>query len=107
VATGDFGVAKDGSHKPTYTPGVDLVARATLLAEGARGSLSQSAIARFGLRSGADPQTYALGIKEVWRLPDGAPAAAKHSEGLVVHTVGAPLDWGTYGGGFIYHWDDR
>ncbi|KAI8470583.1 MAG: hypothetical protein J3K34DRAFT_451770 [Monoraphidium minutum] len=104
VATGDFGIAKDGARKPSYAPGVDLVARCTLFGEGARGSLSEGLISRFGLRAaaGACPQTYALGIKEVWEVPEAA-----HQEGLVVHTVGAPLDGSTYGGGFIYHMDQR
>lgn len=103
VGTGDFGVAKDGGRKPTYSPGVDLRARVTLLAEGCRGSLSESVMSRFGLRqaAGAEPQTYALGIKEVWKVPE-----AQHSPGTVVHTIGYPASGTTYGGGFIYHMSD-
>lgn len=104
VATGDMGIAKDGSRKPSYTPGVDLMARLTLFGEGARGSLSQSLMQHYGLReaAGASPQTYALGLKEVWEVPE-----EQHQPGLVVHTVGYPLDNSTYGGGWIYHMEGR
>jgi electron-transferring-flavoprotein dehydrogenase len=98
VATGDVGVAKDGTHKPEYQPGMELHARYTLFAEGCRGSLSKQLIRRFGLRDGHDPQTYAIGIKELWEVP-----AANHRPGLVEHTVGWPLDSRTYGGSFLYH----
>ncbi|GAB4818732.1 hypothetical protein N2152v2_005778 [Parachlorella kessleri] len=104
VVTGDFGVAKDGSRKEGYTLGMALTAQATLFAEGARGSLSQEVIKHFKLREkvGASPQSYALGIKEVWEVP-----ADRHQEGLVVHTVGYPLPWNVYGGSFIYHMSDN
>lgn len=102
VATGDVGVAKDGSHKESFARGVELRAKVTILAEGCRGSLSQLAMERFGLRDGADPQTYALGIKEVWEV-----APQKHSPGTVWHSVGWPLDSGTYGGSFLYHMDEN
>lgn len=100
VQTNDFGVAKDGSHKESFTLGMALTARATLLAEGCRGSLSQAAMRRFGLqeKAGAQPQTYALGLKEVWEV-----APEKHKPGMVIHTVGNPLPWNVYGGSFIYH----
>ncbi len=101
VATGDVGVARDGSRTPQYAPGAHVRARATLLAEGARGHLSERAVAAFALRDavGASHQTYALGVKEVWRVPPGC-----HAPGTVVHTIGYPLtDSGTYGGGFLYH----
>jgi len=103
VATADVGRAKDGSRKDTFAAGTEIVGRLTLLAEGARGSLSESAMAAFGLRDGCEPQTYALGIKEVWRLRDDAD----HVPGRVWHSVGYPLDAATYGGSFLYHMDDR
>jgi len=100
VTTGAAGVGRDGRRTAAYVAGTVVRARATLLAEGARGHLSEAAIAAFGLRAqaGAQPQTYALGVKEVWRVP-----AAQHSPGSVTHTVGWPLDARTYGGGFAYH----
>jgi len=100
IATADFGVARDGSRRPNYAPGVDLRARATLLSEGCRGSLAEEVMGRYRLREagGADPQTYGLGIKEVWEVPE-----AQAAPGTVIHTVGYPLDSSTYGGGFIYH----
>jgi electron-transferring-flavoprotein dehydrogenase len=102
VATGDVGIAKDGTHKPDYQPGMELHARYTLFAEGCRGSLSQALMARFNLRDGVDPQKYGIGIKELWQV-----AAEKHQPGLVVHTQGWPLDTATGGGSFIYHLEDR
>ncbi|KDD76408.1 electron transfer flavoprotein-ubiquinone oxidoreductase [Helicosporidium sp. ATCC 50920] len=103
VRTNDVGVSKAGRRKEgSYAPGMDLLARATLLAEGCRGSLSQQAMRDFDLRGSACPQTYALGIKEVWEI-----AAEKHRPGLTVHTVGHPLDQWTYGGSFLYHMDQQ
>jgi electron-transferring-flavoprotein dehydrogenase len=102
VATGDMGVAKDGTHKPSYQPGMELHARYTLFAEGCRGSLSQELMARFNLRDGIDPQKYGIGIKELWQV-----AAERHRPGLVVHTQGWPLDTETGGGSFIYHMENR
>jgi electron-transferring-flavoprotein dehydrogenase len=102
VATGDMGVARDGSHKPEYQPGMELHAKYTLLAEGCRGSLSQELMARFNLRDGVDPQKYGIGIKELWQV-----APEKHRKGLVVHTQGWPLDSRTGGGSFIYHLEDN
>lgn len=101
VATNDFGVAKDGRRKDSYSPGVELAARVTLLAEGCRGSLSERIMERFRLRqaAGADPQTYTLGLKEVWEVPEGDNRA--YTPGMVYHTVGYPLDSATYGGGFM------
>jgi electron-transferring-flavoprotein dehydrogenase len=101
VATGDMGVAKDGSHKADYQPGMELVARYTLFAEGCRGSLSQMLMDRFRLRDGVDPQKYGIGIKELWQLRQDA----RHP-GLVVHSQGWPLDASTGGGSFIYHYGD-
>ena len=102
VATGDMGVARDGSRKPEYQPGMELHAKYTLLAEGCRGSLSQELMARFNLRDGVDPQKYGIGLKELWQV-----APDKHQPGLVVHTQGWPLDSRTGGGSFIYHLEDN
>ncbi len=101
VATGDVGVAKDGSHKPDYQPGMELHAKYTLFAEGCRGSLSQELMSKFNLRDGVDPQKYGIGIKEVWQVP-----AQAHRPGLVLHTQGWPLDSRTGGGSFVYHFDE-
>ncbi len=102
VATGDMGVAKDGSHKPEYQPGMELHARYTLFAEGCRGSLSQALMERFNLRDGIDPQKYGIGIKELWQVKP-----EQHRKGLVVHGQGWPLDSATGGGSFIYHFGDN
>jgi len=101
VATGDLGIAKDGTPKPEHQDGMELHARYTLFAEGARGSLSQELMARYNLRDGVDPQKYGLGIKELWQV-----APAQHKPGLVVHTQGWPLDSATGGGSFMYHFGD-
>ena len=98
VATGDLGIGKDGEPTGNFQRGMELRARYTLFAEGCRGSLSKHLIRKFNLRDGNDPQTYAIGIKELWEVP-----AANHKPGLVEHTVGWPLDSGTYGGSFLYH----
>lgn len=100
VRTGDMGVAKDGSPKENYAPGMDLQAKYTLFAEGCRGSLSEQIIRQFHLDRDACPQTYGLGIKEIWQV-----APELHRPGKVVHTAGWPLDNKTYGGSFIYHLD--
>jgi electron-transferring-flavoprotein dehydrogenase len=102
VATGYMGIGKDGRPTERYQPGVELRARETLFAEGCRGSLTKTLVARFRLREGIDPQTYAIGIKELW---ESEPS--RHQPGLVIHTVGWPLDAGTYGGSFLYHLEDR
>ena len=102
VVTGDFGIAKDGRRKATYTPGIELRGKYTLFAEGARGSLSQRLIAHFALQDGREVQKYGLGLKELWELPPG-----KHRRGSVLHTMGWPLDNRTGGGGFAYHWGVR
>ncbi len=101
VATGDMGVARDGTHKSDYQPGMELLAKYTLFAEGARGSLSQELMQRFNLRDGVDPQKYGIGLKELWQV-----APEKHQKGLVVHTQGWPLASDTGGGSFMYHLDD-
>ena len=98
VATGDMGIGKDGKPTASFTEGVELRGRETLFAEGARGSLTKTLVERFQLRADCDPQTYAIGIKELWEIDP-----AKHQPGLVVHTVGWPLDARTYGGSFLYH----
>jgi electron-transferring-flavoprotein dehydrogenase len=102
VATGDMGVGCDGRPKPTYEPGVELIAKQTLFAEGCRGSLTQSLFDRFRLRADADPQTYGIGIKELWEVE-----RERHQPGLVVHTIGWPLDAETYGGAFVYHLENH
>ncbi len=98
VATGDMGIAKDGAKTDAFQPGIELHARQTVFAEGCRGSLTKALFERFPLRDGVDPQTYGLGIKELWEVDP-----AKHHPGLVVHTTGWPLDARTYGGSFLYH----
>src|SRR5579872_4159691 len=102
VATGDMGIGKDGEPTERYTPGVELTARETLFAEGCRGSLTKTLIERFRLRDGLDPQTYALGVKELWEVPP-----ERHQPGLVVHTVGWPMASDTYGGSFLYHLENN
>jgi electron-transferring-flavoprotein dehydrogenase len=102
IATGDMGIGKDGQPTEGFQRGMELRARYTLLAEGCRGSLSKQLIRRFDLRDGHDPQTYAIGIKELWEIP-----AAHHRPGLVEHSIGWPLDRGTYGGSFLYHFGDN
>ena len=102
VATGDLGLAKDGSRKDGYQPGMELRAKYTFFAEGCRGSLSETLMEHFGLREGADPQTYGIGIKELWQLDP-----AQHRQGLVMHTAGWPMDTKTWGGSFIYHLEDN
>jgi electron-transferring-flavoprotein dehydrogenase len=102
VATGDMGIGKDGEPTERYTPGVELIARETLFAEGCRGSLTKTLVKRFRLRDAIDPQTYAIGVKELWEIP-----AELHHPGRVVHTVGWPMDGATYGGSFLYHLEER
>ncbi|MBW7837554.1 MAG: electron transfer flavoprotein-ubiquinone oxidoreductase [Sphingomonadales bacterium] len=102
IATGDMGVAKDGSRKDGFTPGMELVAKYTLFAEGCRGSLSKGLFHKFNLRDGVDPQTFGLGVKELWEV-----APEHHKPGLVIHTQGWPLDSKTAGGGFIYHLENN
>ncbi|XP_027117527.1 electron transfer flavoprotein-ubiquinone oxidoreductase, mitochondrial-like isoform X2 [Coffea arabica] len=104
VATNDMGVAKDGTRKDIFQPGVELKGKVTLLAEGCRGSLSENVISKYNLRDKGQGQhqTYALGIKEVWEV-----SGDKHYPGLVLHTLGWPLDHKTYGGSFLYHMKDR
>jgi electron-transferring-flavoprotein dehydrogenase len=98
VATSDMGIGKNGEKKSSYQAGYELLGKYTIFAEGVRGNLSEQLMARFDLRANADPQHYGIGIKEVWEIEPG-----RHSEGLVVHTAGWPLDNHTEGGGFLYH----
>ncbi len=102
VATGDMGLAKDGRRKDAFTRGMELRAKYTLFAEGARGSLGKLLLQRFGLGAGREPQKFGLGLKELWQV-----APEKHRPGLVQHTLGWPLDNRTGGGSFLYHFDDR
>jgi len=103
INTGAFGVAKDGSHKHNYQPPMELRAKLTLFAEGCRGSLSEQLMKQFTLRpAGSSPQTYGIGIKEIWQV-----APEKHTPGHVEHSVGWPMDAGTYGGSFLYHLNDN
>ena len=97
-----MGIDKQGNKTPNYQPGMNLKAKQTFFAEGCRGQLSQQLMHRFHLRSDCDPQTYALGLKEVWTIPK-----KQHRLGEVIHTVGWPLDQATYGGSFIYHLADN
>ena len=102
VVTGDLGVAKDGHHKDSYTPGMELRGKYTFFAEGARGSLSKQLCAKFALQEGREPQKFGIGLKELWELP-----ADQHKKGLVLHGMGWPLDNETGGGLFMYHWGDN
>ncbi len=102
VATGDMGIARDGTPKPSWQPGIELRATYTLFAEGCRGSLTKQLERRFALREGRQPQTYALGIKELWEVPKST-----HQPGLILHTIGWPLASDTYGGSFLYHWGEN
>ncbi len=102
VATGDMGIGKDGEPTGNYTPGVELHARQTIFAEGCRGSLTKGLMERFALRKECDPQTYGIGIKELWEVEP-----AKHKPGTVLHTIGWPLDSATYGGSFLYHLENN
>jgi electron-transferring-flavoprotein dehydrogenase len=102
VATGDMGIGKDGQLTENHQPGMELHARQTVFAEGCRGSLTKTLFERFALRNGVDPQTYGIGIKELWEIQP-----ERHQEGLVIHTVGWPLESDTYGGSFLYHLADN
>jgi electron-transferring-flavoprotein dehydrogenase len=98
VATGAAGIGRNGERTDRYQPGVEILASCTLFAEGARGQLGRELVARFSLDRGRDPQSYAISLKEVWRVRD-----EMYEPGLVIHTAGWPLDRATYGGGFLYH----
>ncbi len=102
VVAGVFGVARDGHHKGDYQPGMELHGKYVFIAEGARGSLSKVLQQRFELERAGNPQKYGIGIKELWEVP-----ADRFKSGLVLHTVGWPLDDKTGGGSFMYHWGER
>ena len=102
IATNDLGISKSGVSKPTFERGMEFHARLTLFAEGCHGSLTKQIIKKFDLRSDSQPQTYALGIKEVWEV-----SPEQHHKGEVVHSMGYPLDKDTYGGGWLYHFGDN
>jgi electron-transferring-flavoprotein dehydrogenase len=102
VATGDMGIGRDGKPKPGFQRGMELRAKYTLIAEGARGSLAKQIIRRFALADGREPQKYGLGLKELWQVDP-----AKHRPGLVQHSFGWPLDNATGGGSFLYHLEDN
>jgi len=102
VATGDLGIGKDGEPTGNFQPGMELHARQTLFAEGCRGSLTQALFERFKLREGVQPQTYGIGIKELWEIDP-----ARHQPGKIIHSVGWPLPSDTYGGSFLYHLENN
>jgi len=102
VATGDMGIGKDGTPGANFAPGVELLARQTLFAEGCRGSLTKTLFERFALRRDSDVQTYGIGIKELWEVDP-----AHHHPGQIIHSVGWPMDFKTYGGAFLYHLEDH
>jgi electron-transferring-flavoprotein dehydrogenase len=102
VATGDMGIGKNGEAKDSFTRGMELRAKYTLFAEGARGNLGKQLIAKFGLGDGREPQKFGIGLKELWQV-----APEKHRKGMVQHSFGWPLDGSTGGGSFLYHFDDN
>jgi electron-transferring-flavoprotein dehydrogenase len=102
VATGNMGVGRGGQPTENFQPGVELLGKYTLFAEGSRGHLGKQVIAKFRLDEGRDPQSYAIGVKELWDVDP-----SKHKQGLVLHAAGWPLDAGTYGGAFMYHLENH
>lgn len=102
VATGDMGIGKDGQPTENHQLGMELRAHQTLFAEGCHGSLTKELFERFQLREGVQPQTYGIGIKEIWEV-----SPEQHQAGTIVHTIGWPLDRSTYGGSFMYHMEDQ
>ena len=102
VATGDMGIGKDGEPTANHQPGFELHAKQTIFAEGCRGSLTKTLFEKFDLRDDADVQTYGIGIKELWEVKP-----ENHRPGHVTHTIGWPMDSGTYGGSFLYHLEDN
>lgn len=102
VATGDLGLDKHGNKTEGFEPGMELHARQTVFAEGCHGSLTKTLIAKYDLRADSDPQTYGLGIKELWEIDP-----AKHKPGSCLHTIGWPMDASTYGGSWLYHLEDH
>ena len=102
IATGDMGVERNGEPGPNYQQGIELHARQTVFSEGCRGSLTKGLFARYNLRDGADPQTYGIGIKELWEVRPEV-----HKQGLTMHTVGWPVSTDVYGGSFLYHLENN
>jgi electron-transferring-flavoprotein dehydrogenase len=102
VATGDMGIGKDGKKTDSWQPGMELWAKQTVFAEGCRGSLTKTLLQRFGLNKDSDPQTYGIGIKELWEVKP-----ENHQAGKITHTTGWPLDTSTYGGSFLYHLENN
>ncbi len=102
IATGDMGIGKNNAPKDSFTRGMELRAKYTLFAEGARGNLGKQLIAKFGLAEGREPQKFGIGLKELWQI-----APDRHRKGLVQHSFGWPLDGSTGGGSFLYHFDDN
>ncbi|WP_354400145.1 electron transfer flavoprotein-ubiquinone oxidoreductase [Variovorax sp. OAS795] len=102
VATGNLGVGKDGEPTENFQLGMELLGKYTVFAEGARGHLGRQLISRFKLDEGKDPQTYGLGVKEVWEIDP-----KRHQPGFVLHTAGWPMNSDTYGGAFLYHMEDN
>ncbi|KAF0976619.1 hypothetical protein FDP41_004518 [Naegleria fowleri] len=104
IITKDVGIGKDGKKKDNFEPGIMLKARQTIFSEGCRGSLTKTLYenVKFKLRENCSPQTFALGVKELWEFPDNHP---EFDKGLIMHAVGYPLDWKTYGGSFMYHFN--
>ncbi len=102
VATGDMGLDTDGNKTDMFEVGMELHARQTIFSEGCHGSLTKELINKYDLRKNSDPQTYALGVKEIWEIPSD-----KHDEGSIIHTVGWPMDSKTYGGSWLYHTENN
>src|SRR6195952_1285324 len=102
IATGYMGVARDGSHKDSYTRGMELLGKYTLFAEGARGSLTKQLIAKFALDKNSEPSKFGIGLKEVWQID-----SKKHKNGLIQHSFGWPLNNSTGGGSFLYHYNEN
>ncbi len=102
VATGDMGIEKNGNKSPSFEPGIELIAKYTLFAEGCRGHLGKKIIKKYNLDADSMPQSYGIGLKEIWEIPE-----EKHSEGDVLHSAGWPLDNDTYGGSFLYHMNNK
>ena len=102
IATGDMGISRNGEPGANFARGMELRATYTVFAEGCRGSLTKKLFERFALREGRGPQTYGIGIKELWEIPK-----ENHRPGLIEHTMGWPADTQTYAGSFLYHWGEN
>lgn len=98
IATNDLGIGKDGAPKETFARGMELHGKTTIFAEGCRGHLTKQMLSKFNLTANSEPQTYGIGLKEIWEIK-----AEHHKPGLVEHSIGWPLDKNTYGGSFLYH----